>query len=185
MLKEKLTDQDISRVSESKKEFSKLKLKMSLQYIFSPTAGKKIHYEELEYQYSRKTGRLKYVLDASTKKVLFSFRANGSIAPTVAGARQLLGIDELLKTRKRPRYVVTVLDGVSELVADGKTVFCKHIVSCDNNLRGNEDVVIVNESGKLLAVGRSIVAGPIMKQFKRGAAIKVREGINSRNGSIV
>jgi conserved protein with predicted RNA binding PUA domain len=172
--------------NKKKDEFSKLKLEMSLQYIFSPSAGKKIDYEKLEYQYSKKTGRLKYVLDPVTKGVLFSFRANGSIAPTVAGAVQLLGKREFPKLgKKRPRYVVTVLDGVSDLVAQGKTVFCKHVVSADNSLRGNEDVVILNESGKLLAVGRTVLAGPIMKQFKRGVAVEVREGVNSRNGSIV
>lgn len=176
-----------SSYNKKKDEFSKLKLALSLQYIFSPSAGKKIDFEKLEYQYSKKTGRLKYVLDLDTKGVLFSFRANGSIAPTVAGALYLLGRKELPKIgeKKRPRYVVTVLDGVSDLIAQGKTVFCKHVVSADKSLRGNEDVVIMNESGKLLGVGRSVLAGPIMKQFKRGVAVKVREGVNSRNGTIV
>lgn len=170
-------------VTESKREFSKLKLAMSLDYIFGRGAGKKIDYDELEYQYSKKTGRLRYVLDPKTKKVLFSLRANGSIAPTVAGAGLLLGKSQLGRSSRRPRYVITVLDNVSDLVAAGKTVFCKHVVSCDKSLRGNEDVMVLNETGKLLAVGKTVVAGPIMKQFKRGVAVKVREGINSRNGT--
>lgn len=76
-----------------------------------------------------------------------------------------------------------MIDGVTEFVSGGKTVFCKHIVHCDDSLRANEDVVVLNEGGELLAVGRSIIAGPLMKQFKRGVAVKVRQGRTSRGGS--
>ena len=173
-------------MSQSKKEFSKLKLAMSLDYIFGRGTSKKkaINYDELEYHFSRKTGRLRYVLDPKTKKVLFSFRANGSIAPTIEGAKLLLGSSEI-KTRanKRPRFVVTVLDGITELASQGKTIFCKHVVACHPSLRAGEDVLILNEHGNLLAVGRSMLSSSAMKQFKRGSAVKVREGISSRNGS--
>jgi archaeosine-15-forming tRNA-guanine transglycosylase len=42
---------------------------------------------------------------------------------------------------------------------------------------------VLNERGELLAVGRTVVSSLVMKQFKKGVAVKVREGIRSRNGT--
>ena len=158
-------------------EFSVSKLAMSLDYIFGPHTSRKLDYSVLEFQYSRRTGRLKYILAKGTKNVLFSFRPNGSIAPTLLGYALLLSKHKLTNIRRRPRWTVTVIGGVSEFVSKGKTVFCKHVASCSDNLRAGQDVAILNEKGELLASGRSIIAGPLIKQFKRGAAVKVREGI--------
>lgn len=163
-----------------KREFSMSKLSMSLDYIFGEGTSNRINFRDLEYHYSRKTGRLRYVLEPESGKVLFSLRANGTIAPTVEGARLLLNRKKLdgKSLFGRPRYCVTVVDGVSEHVSQGKTVFCKHVVTCDKSLRAGEDVVVLNQHGSVLAVGKSVVPCQIMKQFKRGVAVKVREGID-------
>ena len=158
-------------------EFSKSKLTMTLDYIFGKSTSRSLKYSDLEFKYSRRTGRLKYVLAKGAKNVLFSFRPNGSIAPTMQGFAMLLSNHKLAKIKNRPRWSVTVIDGVSEVVAGGKTVFCKHVVACSDSLRAGQDVAILNEKGDLLATGRTIIAGPLMKQFKRGAAVKVREGV--------
>ena len=55
-------------------------------------------------------------------------------------------------------------------------MFCKHVISCSNELRAGQDVAILNEAGDLLAAGRTVLSGPVIKQFKRGVAVKVREG---------
>lgn len=152
---------------------------MSLDYIFGRGTSRKIPFRTLRYEYSRKTGRLRYVIDPAAEKVLFSFRPNGSIAPTIAGARLLLGGGKVKPGRvgRRPRYAVTVLDGVGGVVSEGRNVFCKHVVSCHSDLLPAEDVLVVSEGGELLAVGKTLVSGAAMKQFKRGVAIKVREGV--------
>ncbi|MDH2902227.1 MAG: pseudouridine synthase [archaeon] len=171
-------------VSINKRKFAKLKLSMSLDYIFGRATSTKLKLDEMGYEYSRKTGRLRYVVDPTDKRVLFSFRANGSIAPTVNGAKLLLSHKKLKRLSERPRFAVTVLNGVGDFVANGKTVFCKHVVSCHKSLRAGEDVVVLNEEGKLLAVGKSVLPCQLMKQFKRGVAVKVREGIKSQNGTV-
>lgn len=153
-------------------QFDESKFKMSLDYIFGRNASRRIDFSTLSHIHSRKTGRLKHIDERSSGKVLFSFRANGTIAPTVLGASALMGVKGVPKGRS----VVTVMDGVSEIVASGKTIFCKHVASCSDSLRPNEDVVVANERRELLAVGRSVVGGAAMKQFKRGQAVKVREG---------
>ncbi len=169
--------------SSTKKEFAKAKLSMSLDFIFGRGTSRKLKFDEMDYQFSRKTGRLRYVVDHSTKKVLFTLRANGSIAPTIDGATLMLGSFRGRSSRW-PRFAVTVLNGVSDFVSEGKTVFCKHVVFCDKSLRAGEDVVILNEKGILLGVGKSVVPCKFMKQFKRGVAVKMREGIKSLNVAI-
>jgi conserved protein with predicted RNA binding PUA domain len=162
-----------------KEEFSRSKFAMTLDYIFDKGASTKIDYSKLEFQYSRRTGRIKQVVEKSTKQILFTFRPNGSIAPTVAGATLLLSRKkESFSNRmnSRPRWTVTIINGVSEFISRGRTVFCKHVIHCSESLRAGQDVAVLNEDGKLLAVGRAVLAGPLMKQFKRGVAVKVREG---------
>jgi conserved protein with predicted RNA binding PUA domain len=149
---------------------------MSLDYIFGKGTAKNLDYEKLHFQYSRRTGRLKYVVDKPSQKILFTFRANGTIAPTVLGAEMLISHRKLSSIRSRPPWTLTVIDGVSDFISNGRTVFCKHVVYCSDSLLPGEDVAVLNESGKLLAMGKSILAGPVLKEFKRGAAVKIREG---------
>ncbi|MGI0083684.1 MAG: PUA domain-containing protein [Nitrososphaerales archaeon] len=163
-----------------KQALTRSKLVMSFDYIFGRGTSKKLDFEKFDFQYSRRTGRLRYVVDRLSKDILFTLRPNGSIAPTILGARNMLG--KRVSTRSRPRWVVTVIDGVSEFVASGKTVFCRHVATCSKDLLAGEDVVILNQKGDLLAVGKSVVPASVMKQFKKGVAVKVREGIR-RNGS--
>ncbi|MFI5419704.1 MAG: PUA domain-containing protein [Nitrososphaerales archaeon] len=160
----------------ARKEFAKSKLVMSLDYIFGKGTGKKIDFEKVDFKYSRRTGRLKYVIEKSTEKILFTFRSNGTIAPTIIGAEMLISGRNISRIKSRPRWTITVLDGVSDFISNGRTVFCKHVVSCSDFLRPGEDVAVLNESGRLLAMGRSMLAGAVLKQFKRGAAVKIREG---------
>jgi predicted RNA-binding protein (TIGR00451 family) len=161
-----------SDIAAEKNQFDRSKVRMSLDYIFGPGTSRPIDFTKISFIHSRKTGRLKHLEDRISGRVLFTFRPNGTIAPTVAGASVLISD----KRNKRARWIVKVIDGVSEIVASGKTVFCRHVTSCSDLLRAGEDVVILNERGELLAVGCSVLSGPAMKQFKRGQAVKVREG---------
>src|SRR5271169_4839188 len=86
MQKVGLTFIDLSKPSKRKIEFWKLKLRMSLDYIFGIRTAEKIDYEELVFQFSNKTGRPRQIVQKDGD-VLFSFRPNGSIAPTVDGAK--------------------------------------------------------------------------------------------------
>ncbi len=153
---------------------------MSFDYIFGSGTSKRLDFEKFDFQYSRKTGRLRHVIDKQSKEILFTLRANGSIAPTIPGAQLMLS--RRVARDSRPRWVVTVVDGVSEFVGKGKTVFCRHVAACDEDLRAGEDVIVSNQRGELLAVGKTVVPASVMKQFKRGVAVKVREGI-SKSGS--
>jgi len=155
-------------------EFDKVKTAMTLDYIFGAGISNSLDFEKISFVHSRKTGRIRQLEDSESRNVLFTFRPNGTIAPTAAGASVLLSA----KRNIRSPWVITVMNGVSEFVSSGKTVFCKHVVSCNDSLRAGEDVVIVNEQKEILAVGKSVISGIEMKQFKRGQAVKVREGVH-------
>ena len=166
----------IKNRNSKREQFDKSKTSMSLDYIFGSKTSAKMDFSRVAFAHSRRTGRIRHLTDKTTGDVLFSFRPNGSIAPTVAGALLLTSKKSNPKRSSSNDWEITVIDGVSEVVSKGKTVFCKHVVSCSDSLRPGEDVSILNEKGELLAVGKSVLGGPTVKQFKRGQAVKIREG---------
>ena len=50
------------------------------------------------------------------------------------------------------------------------------IKDCDENIRSNDEVLIVNEEGELLAFGKALLNHKEMMDFKTGQAIKTRKG---------
>jgi len=95
---------------------------------------------------------------------------DGYIALTSEGA--LLYLSEM----KRPSNLVVVQDDVADFIEAGGDVFAKHVILGDESLRPAEEVVVTNEQGKLLGVGKAVLSGNDMKHFKRGVAVKVRSG---------
>jgi uncharacterized protein with predicted RNA binding PUA domain len=166
----------IKNRNSKREQFDKSKTSMSIDYIFGSKTSRKIEFSKISFVHSRRTGRIRYLTDKTTGNILFSFRPNGTIAPTVAGASLLVSRKNNSSKSSSREWEVTVIDGVSEVVAKGKTVFCKHVVFCSDSLRPGEDVSIMNEKGELLAVGKTVLGGPTVKQFKRGQAVKIREG---------
>ena len=59
---------------------------------------------------------------------------------------------------------------------DGKSVFSKFVVECDENIRARDEVLIVNEEDKLLAYGKSLLSAVEINNFQTGQAIKTRKG---------
>ena len=50
------------------------------------------------------------------------------------------------------------------------------VTGCDSWIRPGESVLVVNSSGKLLAIGRSQSTSKELETFAKGIAIKVRDG---------
>jgi len=74
------------------------------------------------------------------------------------------------------RCFVTVREGVSKFVADGSDVFSTHVVKADDAIHARDEVIVVGENGRVLAVGRALLSSIEMKAFKTGIAVKVRHG---------
>jgi len=76
-----------------------------------------------------------------------------------------------------PYMRVYVKDEYAGFIASGKTLFCKHVLIADPEIRPEDEVLVTDSTGKLLAVGRALVAGWEMVYYKRGEAVRVREGV--------
>jgi predicted RNA-binding protein (TIGR00451 family) len=95
---------------------------------------------------------------------------DGFIALTLQGAFILMN------KMKNPPNTVVVQQDVSEFIRTGGDVFAKHIVRADARLRASEEVIVTDERGDLLGVGRAVLSGNDMQHFKRGVAVRVRKG---------
>ncbi len=87
-----------------------------------------------------------------------------------AGARRLLkGLDA-------PRMRVVVADDSVEFNRQGKNVFCSFVRDADAEIRPQEEVMVVDGRDSLVAIGRAQLTREEMLSFKKGVAVKVREG---------
>lgn len=100
---------------------------------------------------------------------------DGLFSLTVAGAKRLW---EAVQSK---RLWVKVPDDVALFIAKGKSVFAKHVVDADKEIRPQEEIVVVNEKNVVVAVGRALLSGEEMTAFKSGAAVRVRRGIAEEN----
>jgi uncharacterized protein with predicted RNA binding PUA domain len=74
------------------------------------------------------------------------------------------------------RCFVTVRTDVAEFIAAGGDVFAAHVVKADDAIHAKDEVIVVDEEGKVLAVGRAQLSSDEMLAFKTGVAVKVRHG---------
>ncbi len=119
---------------------------------------------------SPNTHRIRHIfLDG---KLLATYRPNdGMLALSIGGG------EALLRIFKPPRLRVRVVSGIEEFIEKGGNVFCKHVEEVDPELRPAEEVLVVDEKDRLLAVGKSFFNAEEMMSFKTGIGVKVRHGI--------
>jgi 7-cyano-7-deazaguanine tRNA-ribosyltransferase len=65
----------------------------------------------------------------------------------------------------------------AEFNRNGKSVFAGFIVDADTGIIPGDEVLVVDEADKLCAVGRTNMTRDEMLAFKKGIAVKVREGL--------
>lgn len=142
-------------------------------YQFGRNVGETLFTKETRIVCSRRTGRIRHIYTG--KRFIATLRPrDGCLALSLHGA------EFLLSKLKKPPNIVIVQTDVSEFIKTGGDVFAKHIVRADENLRPAEEVIVTDENGGLLAVGRAELSGNDMKFFKRGVAVKVRRGIDEK-----
>lgn len=120
--------------------------------------------------HSRRTGRIRHIY--SDRKLLATLRANdGMLALAIEGGK-------LLMKSRRFKNVVKVQTDVSDFIKNGRNVFAKHVVQANPAIRPEDEVIVIDEKGGLLATGRAFLSGEEMLSFKRGVAVRVRHGIS-------
>ena len=138
-------------------------------YQFGKGVGARFFPENVEIVFSKRTGRIRYVY-LGGKRLVTLRPTDGLFSLSILGAKRIVENASLAKC------IATVKDDVSEVIADGGDVFAKHIVKADSDIRPKDEVVIVDGTGEVLAVGRAVLSGDEMIVFTRGVAVKVRRG---------
>ena len=134
-----------------------------------------------------RTGRIRNVFDSSGTHLFSPRLGEGGLSLTVDGARKL----HALRTTGIPRGFnsgttlsnvgkglawIVIDDDAEPFVRDGRNVMHGFVIACDEWTRPGETVLIVNQSGDLLAIGRSQSTPEEFATFRKGIAVKVREG---------
>lgn len=122
---------------------------------------------------SKSSGRIRRV--TLNSKILATVRAHdGMIVLTIEGGQRL---HRLLPFPKRR---VVVNQEVAQFIAEGRSVFAKHVRAVDSELRAGDEIIIVDEQDQLLAVGKAHLSPQEMLDLTRGVAVKTRHAMKKR-----
>ena len=138
-------------------------------YQFGKGVGAKLFPENVEIAYSKRTGRIRYIY-LNGKRLATLRPTDGLFSLSIKGAKRIA------ENAGSAKCFVTVQNNVSRFIAEGGDVFAAHIVKADDEIRSKEEVIVVDEGGRVLAVGRAVLSSEEIESFKAGVAVKVRRG---------
>jgi len=145
------------------------KIRSVADYQLSKGAGNALFPDNVNVVFSKRTGRIRHVY--LKRKLLATLRpTDGMFSLTIEGAKRLL------QGTSSPRLWVKVSKEAAPFIAEGRSVFAKHVIAADAEIRPQEEVIVFDEDNRVLAVGKAILTGKEMKAFKRGVAVRVRKG---------
>ena len=148
------------------------KIRSIADYQFGRGTGETLFPDKVNISFSRRTGRIRHIYFKG--ELLATLRpTDGFFSLTLEGAHRIMQTKPL-------RLWVKVQDDVANFIAKGRSVFAKHVVDCDVEIRPEEEVIVIDRQHKILAVGRAILTGREMTAFKRGVAVRVRRGLLKR-----
>lgn len=147
------------------------KIRNIADYQFGKGVGERLFPSNIEVFFSKRTKRIRHVyLDG--KRLATLRPTNGMFSLSIIGAKRVLG------SAMKKRLWIKVSSDAAPFVAEGRSVFAKHVLDADEEIRPREEVIVLDEKGDILAVGRSLLTGAEMKAFKRGVAVRVRRGVS-------
>jgi len=147
------------------------KVRIMADYQFGKGIGKILFPENVKFILS-KTKRIRQIL-CDEKRIATVRAKDGMLTLSIDGA------NTIHKATQSPHMRVVILDDAVPFVAKGKTVFSKHVIDIDMNLRALEEVMITDKSGKLCATGQLLLAPMEIIELEQGVAVDVRCGIDS------
>ncbi|MGD8638911.1 MAG: queuine tRNA-ribosyltransferase [Nitrosopumilaceae archaeon] len=148
------------------------KLKQTIDALFGKGVSRYLP-KKIVITYSKKTGRIRTVHHG--EKLLCTLRIDGGLAITPYFA-QLLSANKKFKEN-----CLEVNADAAPFVKEGRSVFCKHVIWTGKNINIASDTPILFEDN-VIAVGRAVLSSEMIKDFRRGVAIKVRDSLKSPKG---
>ncbi|MFQ5920542.1 MAG: PUA domain-containing protein [Nitrososphaerales archaeon] len=149
----------------------KQKIAANIDAVFGSGLSSSIPVDSFDFTFSRRTGRIKSVLLHGN--LVATLRTDGGLALTIFGARLFM------QSQTFRENCVTVENDVAEFISSGKSVFCKHVTHCGSNVRVGSDVAVLDQDANVVAVGRAVLSAKMIREFKRGVAVKVRESLKA------
>ncbi len=145
------------------------RIRSTADYQYGKGVGEKIFPDNVKIEFSHSTGRIRYI-NLNGKRIATLRPTDGLLSLSIDAARTL--------SQKAPdaNCFIKVQQGVSKFIADGGDVFAAHIVKADPEIHAKDEVIVLDEEGKVLAVGRAFLSSAEMVVFKTGVAVKVRHG---------
>jgi uncharacterized protein with predicted RNA binding PUA domain len=145
---------------------------------------------DIQFDFSRRTGRIKNFSIGG--RLAVTLRTDGGLALTINGARYLLE-----NSKPFLENCVKPLPEAVPFVSEGRSLFCKHVEWCGSNIKVGSDVAVIDgtsggsgnddddgggisSSTKVVAVGTAMLHSRLMKEYRKGVAVKVRQGIKGR-----
>lgn len=138
-------------------------------YQYGEGIGSKLFPDNIEIQYSPATGRIRYI-NLNGERIATLRPTDGLLSLSIDAARTLA------QRSPSAQCFVTVRQDIAKFVADGGDVFAAHIIKADPEIHAKDEVIVLDEAGKVLAVGRAFLSSVEMLAFKTGVAVKVRHG---------
>ncbi len=150
------------------------KVRAIADYQFGKGVGAKLFPDNVEIEYSRKTHRIRFIyLDGERLATLRP--TDGLLSLSIKAAKF---ISQNLSSVKS---FVVVRNDVAKFIAEGGDAFAVHVIKVDDSVRAKDEVIVEDEAGHVLAVGRAVLSGLEMMAFKTGVAVKVRHGAKSKD----
>ena len=144
------------------------RLRAIADYQFGYGAGELLFSEEIRIEYSRNTSRPRHIFLGDV--LLANYRPTDAVFTiTIAGA------ERLNKLSGFSGYVV-VMDDVLEFIVQGKNLFAKHVVEAGSSIRPDDEVIVRDTKGNVVAVGKAVLTSEEMLRFENGQAVNVRRG---------
>ena len=147
------------------------KVRSIADYQFGKGVGVQLFPDNIEIQYSPRTGRIRYI-NLSGERLATLRPTDGVLSLSIKAAQVMA------KNKHLSKCFVTVKNEVSKFIAAGGDVFALHVVKVDEEVRAKDEVIALDEEGNVLAVGRTVLSSEEIKAFKIGVAVKVRHGTN-------
>ena len=139
--------------------------------------------DDIQFSFSRRTGRIKNFSIGG--RLAITLRTDGGLALTIIGAQYLLE-----NSKQFWENCVKPMQEAVPFVSEGRSLFCKHVEWCGSNIKVRSDVAVIDHnnsndgsnasSTRVIAVGIAMLPSKLMKQYRKGVAVKVRQGIKGR-----
>jgi conserved protein with predicted RNA binding PUA domain len=145
------------------------KLRAIADYQFGKGVGIKLFPENIKVQLSTRTGRIRYI-NLNGERLATLRPTDGLLSLSIKAAKFMA------ENTPYAQCFVTIKTDVASYIAKGGDVFAVHLVKNDASIRAKDEVVVLDEEGQVLAVGRAMLSSCEMTAFKTGVAVKVRHG---------